>query len=124
MGAKMRVSIRAGAMVLCLVAAAASKAQSSPGTNAPDDPDRQRAFQLYGQHKMPEAVPLLEAVVARYPMDTAAHEALGAALVSLAATETDAAKAKADNLQARRELLRARDLGDTSDLSRILLAEI
>ncbi len=120
----MRFAKHTGAITLCLLATPAIKAQSTPGTIASDDPDRQRAFQVYGQHKMPEAVPLLETVVARYPTDTAAHEALGVALVSLAGTESDPAKEKADRLYARRELLRAKDLGDTSDLSRILLAEI
>ncbi len=112
------------ATVLCLIATAAIGARSPPNTTAPDDPDRERAFQLYGQHKFPEAVPLPETVIARYPTDVGAHEASGAALVSLAATEGDSTKAKAARLYARRELLRAKELGDTSDLSRILLAEI
>jgi tetratricopeptide (TPR) repeat protein len=115
---------RTGAILICLAAAAASKAQAPSSAPAADDPDRQRAFQLYGQHKMPEAVPLLETVTDRYPTDTAAHEALGVALVSLAATENSPTAAKADRLHARRELLRARELGDTSDLSRIMLAGI
>jgi len=120
----MRIQTRAGAIVLCLVAPGAIKAQPAPGTIGADDPDRQRAFQLYAQHKMPDAVPLLQTLIVRYPTDAAAHEALGVALLSLSATENVAAKAKADRLSARRELLRAKDLGDTSDLSRILLAEI
>ena len=73
---------------------------------------------------MPEAAELFERVVSRHPSDVAAHEAFGVALVSRAASEGDAEKARADRLYARRELLRARELGDTSDLCQILLAQI
>lgn len=89
-----------------------------------NDPDRMQAFQLYNQHNMPEAADLLEKVVARYPTDVAAQEAFGAALVGRAETQTDAEKARTDRLSARRALLRAKELGDTSDLCRILLAQI
>ncbi|HEV2699999.1 MAG TPA: tetratricopeptide repeat protein [Steroidobacteraceae bacterium] len=120
----MRLPKRAAAIALWLFASSAIHAQAPSGSSAVDDPDRQQAFQLYRQHKLPEAVPLLETVVSRYPTDTAAHEALGVALVSLAATEKDDAKAQSDRVQARRELLRAKELGDTSELSRVLLAEV
>jgi tetratricopeptide (TPR) repeat protein len=104
--------------------AAVDTSAERPGVIDENDPERQEAFQLYHQHKMPEAAMRLEKVVAKYPADVGAHEALGAALVSRAATQTDPAKAKADRLYARRELLRATELGDTSDLCRILLSEI
>jgi tetratricopeptide (TPR) repeat protein len=120
----MRYRKRICTIVPCLLATIAIAAQSAHGAGPANDPKRDRAFQLYGQHKLPEAVPLLENVITRFPTDVAAHEALGVALVSLATTETDAAKATADRLYARRELQRAKELGDTSDLSRILLAEI
>ena len=90
----------------------------------PDDPDRRLAFQLYESHKMSEAAALLEKVVARYPRDRGAHEALGAALLSRAATQADPSQHKADRLRARSELLRARELGDDSDLCKVLLAGI
>ena len=74
---------------------------------------------------MPEAANLLEKVVAKHPTDVAAQEALGAALVGRAETQTDAEKARAGTLlSARRALLHAKELGDTSDLCRILLAQI
>lgn len=94
------------------------------GDSNPNDPDRQKAFELYRDHKLPEAAAMLEIVVARYPKDTAAHEAFGSALVSRADTQTDPAKRKADRIRARAELQRAKELGDTSDLCRVLLAEI
>ena len=89
-----------------------------------NDPDRKQAFQLYKQHNMPEAANLLEKVVAKHPTDVAAQEAFGVALVGRAGTQTDVEKARADRLSARRALLRAKELGDTSDLCRILLAQI
>src|SRR4029077_6441761 len=113
----------AGAIALCLTAATTIRAES-PTTVDLNDPDRQQALQLYRQHKMPDAAALLEKVVAKYPADVDAHEALGVALVSRATGESDDAKAKADRLSARRELLRAKELGDTSDLCQALLSEI
>lgn len=89
-----------------------------------NDPERQQALKLYEQHKLPEAAALLEKVVARYPEDVVAHEAFGSSLLSRAATWSDAAKRKADRLRARAELLRAKELGDNSDLCKTLLAGI
>jgi tetratricopeptide (TPR) repeat protein len=89
-----------------------------------EDPVRQEAMALYKDHKMPEAAELLEKVVAKYPRDVVAHEALGVSLLSRGSTQTDPEKKKADRLHARAELLRARELGDNSDLCKVLLAEI
>jgi tetratricopeptide (TPR) repeat protein len=73
-------------------------------TSDREDPERQQAMQLYEQHKLPAAAALLEKVVARYPEDIVAHERLGVALFSRAETQ--------------------KELGDNSDLCRVLLAEI
>lgn len=108
---------------VCMVDTVSLAESPAAGLEA-SDPERQQAFQLYRDHRMPEAAEALERVVARYPADTAAHEALGVALVGRAATRSDAETARADRLYARRELLRAQELGDTSDLCRILLAQI
>src|SRR5260370_32044632 len=93
-------------------------------TSNPNDPQRQQAMQLYEQHRLPEAAALLEKVVARYPEDVVAREALGSSLLSRAATWNDPEKRKADRLHARAELLRAKELGDNSDLCKTLLAGI
>ena len=117
---------RIAALVLCSAvlgsAAAVNAAESPPGAAGANDPERQQAFQLYHEHKMPEAAALLEKVIAKDPNDVAAHEALGVALAGRAATLSDPEKARADRLAARKELLRAKELGDTSDLCRIMLA--
>jgi tetratricopeptide (TPR) repeat protein len=103
--------------------AAASQSEQAGDYNS-NDPDRQKAFEFYQQHKLPEAAELLEKVVTKYPRDMRAHEALGAALLSRADTQTDPGKKKADRLKARSELLRAKELGDNSDLCKVLLAGI
>ncbi len=79
---------------------------------------------FYREHKLPEAAELLEKVVVKYPGDMVAHEALGTSLLSRAVTQADAEKKKADRLRARAELLRAKELGDNSDLCNVLLAGI
>ena len=89
-----------------------------------NDPERQEALRLYSEHKMPEAATLLEKVVAKYPDDAVALEALGASLLNRADTQPDAEKKKADRLKARAALLHAKELGDNSDLCRTLLASI
>ncbi len=94
-----------------------------PSTD-PNDPERQRAFELYREHKMPEAAELLERVVARFPLDVSARESLGVALVNRAGIRTDPNQAKLDGILARREFLRAQELGDNSDLCKYMLSEI
>ena len=97
---------------------------AQPGDYNPDDPDRKQAIELYRQHKLPEAAEMWEKVIAKYPRDAGAHEGLGASLLSRAATQTDPAKKTADRLRARAVLLRAKELGDNSDLCKVLLAGI
>jgi tetratricopeptide (TPR) repeat protein len=113
---------------LSVFALAQAPATPSPSPSAadmnPNDPDRQEAIRLYHKHKLPEAAAMLEKIVEKYPKDTAAHEALGASLVSRADTQTEPEKRKADRLHARAELLRAKELGDNSDLCNVLLAGI
>jgi tetratricopeptide (TPR) repeat protein len=109
-------------LLLCL--AATAQAELSTDAVDVDDPDRKQAFQLYNQHNLPEAADLFEKVVANHPNDVAAQEAFGVALVGRAEIQTDADKARADRLTARNALLRAKELGDNSDLCRILLAQI
>jgi tetratricopeptide (TPR) repeat protein len=111
-------------MILTLCFAAAARAESSSDAVDVNDPERKQAFQLYEQHKMPEAADLFERVVAKHPTDVAAQEAFGVALLSRADTQPDAAKARGDRQGARRALLRAKELGDTSDICQYLLAQI
>ncbi|HTC92260.1 MAG TPA: tetratricopeptide repeat protein [Terriglobales bacterium] len=108
-------------VVLLSVSSFAQSSSAQAAKTNYNDPDRQQGMQLYKDHKLPEAAALLEKVVARYPEDMVAHEALGSSLLSRAATWIDPAKRKADRLHARAELLRAKELGDNSDLCKTLL---
>ncbi len=105
-------------------AQSSSSATQKPADTDRNDPERQQAFEVFEQHKMPEAVPLLEKVVAKYPKDVVAHERLGVALLSRSATQPDTESRTGDRIYARKELLWARELGDNSDLCNTLLAGI
>ena len=95
--------------------------QSSSSSNPADDPERRQAMELFDQHKMKEAAALLEKLAQKYPNDVVIHERLGTALLSRAEMQTDPEKRKADRRQAHQELLKAKELGDNSDLLRALL---
>jgi tetratricopeptide (TPR) repeat protein len=107
------------AFTFCSAGAQAQKEQTES-----NDAERAEAMQLFEAHKMPEAAALLEKVAARRPNDLVVAERLGVALLDRAATQTDPAKRKADRLAARASLLHAKQLGDNSDLCRVLLSGI
>lgn len=87
-----------------------------------NDPDRKQAMQLFQDRRWVECVPLFEKVVSKYPKDVVAFERLGSVLISRADTHSDPEKKKADRKEARAALLRAKELGDNSDLVNALLA--
>jgi len=94
---------------------------SEADTN-PSDPERQEAMRLYKEHKLGEAAKWWQKVVARYPGDMAAHEALGSSLLIRAAERSDRKNKIPDRVQAHAELMRAQELGDNSDLCKALLS--
>jgi tetratricopeptide (TPR) repeat protein len=96
---------------------------SEADTN-PSDPDRQEAMRLYKEHKLGEAAKWWQKVVARYPGDMAAHEALGSSLLIRAAEQSDRKNKIPDRVQAHAELMRAQELGDNSDLCKALLSAV
>src|SRR5205085_11695796 len=112
--------------LLALMALAQTQPASPQGTAAvnENDPDRRQGLEFYQQHKMREAADLLEKVVAKYPQDKFAHLVFGAALAYRAELQTDMELRKADRLRARKEVTRARELGDDSDLGRTMLATV
>jgi tetratricopeptide (TPR) repeat protein len=114
-----------GLLVLCIPLSGFSQdrrvQQASSASTNPTDPDRIKAMDLYAQHRLPEVVPLLVSVLERYPGDVVAHERLGVSLISKADVDADPEQAKADLIRARQELLKARSLGDNSDLLNTLL---
>jgi tetratricopeptide (TPR) repeat protein len=100
-------------------------ALSQNGTDeSPADPDRQEAMRLHKEHKLGEAAEWWQKVVAKYPGDMAAHEALGASLLIRAAGQSDRKNKISDRVQAHAELMRAQGLGDNSDLCKALLSAV
>jgi tetratricopeptide (TPR) repeat protein len=78
---------------------------------------RQRASELFAQGKRLEALPLLEELVRADPKDAAMLVALAASLVEHAASLADQENAGKERLRARDLLNRAWELGDTSPLA-------
>jgi len=122
-GAVIVVALR----LLPLVSAQALNASTpspTPTGATSADPDRQEALRLYKEHKLADAAEWWQKVVIKYPDDMDAHEALGASLLNRADLQSDGRKKQSDRLAARAELVRAKELGDKSDLCRALLSTI
>lgn len=86
-----------------------------------DNPDRRRAFELYDANNMAAALPLLEKLAAANPNDVAVLSRLGFAIYASTSTEKDTAARARLRERARTTLLRARALGDDSNLTNMVL---
>ena len=82
---------------------------------------RARALQLFDQNKFTEAAPLLEKLAAQNPSDVVVLSRLGYALMASSVTIKDLEQRKQVRARARTTLLRANELGDHSELTRITL---
>jgi tetratricopeptide (TPR) repeat protein len=91
-------------------------------TPAPDD--RSRALRLCEENKFVEAIPILERLNAASPDDVVVLERLAQALMSYVVTLPDAAKRREVALRARKLILRARELGDNSNVAQLLINSI
>jgi tetratricopeptide (TPR) repeat protein len=110
--------IRCGSLLLVVVMLGA--AQTTPLTDA----DRQRALQLFDEHKFVDALPLLERLAAERSKDSVVFERLGFAVLANAAGIRDERASSQERIRARKILLQAQALGDNSDLLQVLLAGI
>jgi tetratricopeptide (TPR) repeat protein len=77
---------------------------------------RAKAIDLYQRGRFVEALPLLEQVAAEHPEDPEILGAQGFALLAAAAAETDGEKKRAMRVRAKKTMLRARELGNKSNL--------
>lgn len=108
--------VMVGALILFVTfLSAPSAAQQSGDAQS----ERARAFQLFEQSKFIEATPLLEKVVAANPSDAPAWEKLGWSLLMNANTQKDNATRKQLRDRARAALLRVRELGANSEVTRL-----
>jgi tetratricopeptide (TPR) repeat protein len=82
---------------------------------------RQRAQQLYDEHRLVEAMPLFEKIVAMKPESSVYHERLGFCILGYAGTLTDREAERKQRVRARQELLRSKELGGKSNLLLVLL---
>lgn len=99
-------------LLLCAVAAPRAKAQGT--IDYPEQ--RKRALLLYEQSKFADAIPLLEKLVKVNPEDAAVWEALGFSTLVVAGSIKDQGERKQGRDRARAAFLRAKELGDNSDL--------
>ena len=119
-----RKAVLAAAAGILLAGAAVSLAKDHAGaqqSSNPSDPERQRALELYSAGKMVDAMPVLEQLAATYPKDLAVWEAWGVATVNYAQTLNDPELRKKARVRGRSILLKARDLGDNSNLLQTFL---
>jgi tetratricopeptide (TPR) repeat protein len=103
----------------------AQRSPSTPPASAPaatqDDPDRQRALELYRTGKYVEAMMLLEKVSADHPSDAVVKEGLAFSVMEYAATLNDPDLRKKARVRARQLALEAKQLGDTDNLLEMLV---
>ena len=97
-----------------------SQAPSTP-TAPIDDPERKHALDVYKDGKMVEAMPLLEKLAAKYPKDSVVWECWGVSALGYAQTLDDPELRKKGRARSRTILLKAKDLGDNSNLLQTLL---
>jgi len=88
------------------------------------NPKREHALDLYKEGKLIEAMPLLEELSAENPKDVAVMESWGASVFGYSQTISDSDLRKKARVRARSILIKARELGDKSDLLETLLREI
>jgi tetratricopeptide (TPR) repeat protein len=102
-------------------AQAASGQASSTPTVPSDDPERKHAFEVYKDGKMVEAMPLFEKLASNYPKDLVVWECWGVSTLGYSQTLDDPELRKKGRARARTILLKAKDLGDNSNLLQTLL---
>jgi len=105
------------AMVLAVLAPGLAHANQQAGA----DDKRALALDLYRKHKNLEALPLFEELAAANPSDALVEEGLGVCLLSHAATLADPEMRRLEVKRSRAALGRAKELGDTSEIVRVLL---
>jgi tetratricopeptide (TPR) repeat protein len=99
--------------------------QTAPADKAPQsDPVRQNALNLYHQGRMVDAMPLFENLCTLYPKDNALWEMWGMTTLGYAQTLPDADQRKKARALARTRLMKAKDLGDNSNLLQSVLPMI
>lgn len=120
-----RSFLRLSVMSWALVAAPFVVAQDAPpSAKHPADPDREHALEIYKDGKMVQAMPLFEKLSVTYPKDPVIWECWGVSALGYSQTLTDPELRRKARVNARTILLKAKDLGDNSNLLQTLLPMI
>jgi tetratricopeptide (TPR) repeat protein len=104
------------AALVCLLFLLTQGMQLRASGQQPGEDPRVRAFRLFDEHKLIEALPLLEKLSVDYPDDPVVFEKLGFALLAKTQMLKDEAERMATVHRARVALLRSRELGNDSNL--------
>ena len=91
---------------------------------AQDDPDRKRAFQVYGEGKYMDALPLFEQLALKYPEDPAVIENLGMLVFTQSAYLKTPEERKSARKRGRALLVQAQKLGANSTMLKALVEGI
>lgn len=116
----MRVVLHLSILLLSIAGVAIDSVTLSAQTGS-ENTTRQRAFELFKQHKNLEALPLFEELALKSPDDRDVLLGLGVCLVSEASTLDDQDAATKERVRARQVLLKAKNLGNTAPLLENLL---
>ena len=112
----------------CLIIVIASLlSAASPFTFAQEpqeSPERKRAFDLLQESKFTEALPLFQKLAEKNPEDGPVILWLGFLWIANAKTRTDPEQRKADRIRGRSYLVRAKQLGESNNLSESMLKSI
>ena len=91
---------------------------------AQDDPDRKRAFQVYGEGKYMDALPLFEQLALKYPEDPAVIENLGMLVFTQSSYLKTPEERKSARKRGRALLVQAQKLGANSTMLKALVEGI
>src|SRR5262249_53164719 len=94
--------------------AANPPAQADDNRKSADDPEFQRAQELYHAGKMLDAMPLFEKLAATYPNDVVVLERWGVTVLNSSSALADPELRRKARVKARSILLKAKELGDNS----------
>jgi tetratricopeptide (TPR) repeat protein len=97
---------------------------ASSQTAPKDDPDRQRVLELFNGGKMAQAMPLFEKLCSEYPKDSSLWEGWGVSTLGYSQTLADPDLRKKARARARSFLVKAKELGDNSNLIQVLLGMV
>jgi tetratricopeptide (TPR) repeat protein len=116
-----RALLPAGALFFALLPVHSRAVTPTPAPNVVDSPEREQALELFDQYKMAQALPLLQKLAEANPRDVVIWERCGVAMASYSETLSDPAERKLARAKSREILLKAKTLGDDSNLLKTLL---